>query len=261
MSKLTEEQKKKLRQQFDSTRGNGLLESNRVKTTNTYNTNNNPSITQRVQARYENIMRQTVNSTPNVQNNLPNVKVSQQMNTNTGTGMRSTAKTSNVNVGKLPTLNGVENKNSTPKRYEENKNAVKKSSDIGYTVKKTGAGILSGLTGLLQAQTTDLANNLKEGKEKSQKNETENNIAKKTLNAIIDPSSLVSLANPTNYAVNTMIDGAKNTVDILKDNEKNPLKKAVEIGTNAVSGALDMVSPFRQIIKPTEQAIRKNVAR
>lgn len=104
----------------------GMLNNNNVQKTllATVNRTDNNTMLQRVQARYENIMRQTVDSTPNVKNNVPNVNVSQQMNANAGTGMRSTAKTGSVNDGKLPTLN------SMPNKYEENKN-VSKGKDRG----------------------------------------------------------------------------------------------------------------------------------
>lgn len=158
MAKLTEEQKKKLRQQFDSTRNNGLLENNRVENTNTYHTNNNPTLTQRVQATYENNMRQAEmirkqqsNTKQNTQVNVPRTMTNGQINANTGTGMRSTAKTSNVNVGKLPVLNETQkNKGVLPNKYEGNKEASKEknkgllkdvkniTSNFGLGIKKAG---------------------------------------------------------------------------------------------------------------------------
>ena len=92
----------------------------------------NQSITDRVQATYENNMRQAEairkqqsNTNKNIQINVPKTMTNGQMNPNTGTGMRSTARTSNVNAGKLPVLNETQkNKEVLPKKYEENKEAI-----------------------------------------------------------------------------------------------------------------------------------------
>ena len=93
----------------------------------------------------------------------------------------------------------------------------------GFTAKKTGAGILSGISGIGQGIITDTANNMKKG-EKEDSNELIRNLV-----------NSFSLQSPTDYMMKNLPSYAKKQIESLKDKDKNGIEKAVSFVNNAVS--------------------------
>lgn len=93
----------------------------------------------------------------------------------------------------------------------------------GFTAKKTGAGILSGIAGIGQGIITDTANNMKKG-EKEDSNELIENL----INSF-------SSQSPTDYMMKNLPTYAKKQIESLKDKDKNGIEKAVSFVNNAVS--------------------------
>ena len=93
----------------------------------------------------------------------------------------------------------------------------------GFTAKKTGAGILSGIAGIGQGIITDTANNMKKG-EKEDSNELIRNLV-----------NSFSSQSPTDYMMKNLPSYAKKQIESLKDKDKNGIEKAVSFVNNAVS--------------------------
>ena len=93
----------------------------------------------------------------------------------------------------------------------------------GFTAKKTGAGILSGISGIGQGIITDTANNMKKG-EKEDSNELIRNLV-----------NSFSSQSPTDYMMKNLPNYAKKQIESLKDKDKNGIEKAVSFVNNAVS--------------------------
>ena len=93
----------------------------------------------------------------------------------------------------------------------------------GFTAKKTGAGILSGIAGIGQGIITDTANNMKKG-EKEDSNELIRNLV-----------NSFSSQSPTDYMMKNLPNYAKKQIESLKDKDKNGIEKAVSFVNNAVS--------------------------
>lgn len=93
----------------------------------------------------------------------------------------------------------------------------------GFTAKKTGAGILSGIAGIGQGIITDTANNMKKGEK-----EDSNELIKNLINSF-------SSQSPTDYMMKNLPTYAKKQIESLKDKDKNGIEKAVSFVNNAVS--------------------------
>ena len=89
------------------------------------------------------------------------------------------------------------------------------ANDLGYITKKTGAGVVTGTTGIAQGQLTDVANSLQNGKEKSKAELTTNFLR-----------NLQGLTNPM-QAYNNILKSAPqnilNTIKTISDKAKNAL--------------------------------------
>lgn len=100
---------------------------------------------------------------------------------------------------------------------------------IGYIGKRTGAGVLQGVTGIAQAGTTEVASNIEKGNKKSG-----SQLISDTINAI------GGILNPTQVyteAMKNVPNLISNTVKTLTDKNKTGLEKATSVVTNAVSEA------------------------
>ena len=122
------------------------------------------------------------------------------------------------------------------------KNSIKTpttfSQKVGHVAKSFGSGIASGLSGLLEAGTTEIANNLNKGQDDDYN--------------LMD--SIFYLLNPTigmqKTMTNTILDSAKT----IGDKEKTPLQKVTGVVNNATTAALDMI-PGKGIVDQTTQIV------
>ena len=111
----------------------------------------------------------------------------------------------------------------------------------GYILKKTGAGFLSGTTGVGQGILTDFANNADKGK-----NQTINKTMSNLANSFI---LLGANVNP----IETMVNSAK----ILTNKNKNPLQKIVDLGTSATSEITNKLMPGKETANSVMQLTGK----
>lgn len=111
----------------------------------------------------------------------------------------------------------------------------------GYILKKTGAGFLSGTTGVGQGILTDFANNADKGK-----NQTINKTMSNLANSFMLPGANV---NP----IETMVNSAK----ILTNKNKNPLQKIVDLGTSATSEITNKLMPGKETANSVMQLTGK----
>lgn len=114
-------------------------------------------------------------------------------------------------------------------------------NDTKYVGKKTGAGVISGLTGIPQAIITDTANQMQKG---------QNNKSFKNIQDLI-----ISITNPKLAIAKSMAETAKENNDILKDKDKNFIEKLSGIATNTVSDASNVIIPGKQQINSLNKLI------
>ena len=115
---------------------------------------------------------------------------------------------------------------------------------VGYIGKRTGAGVIQGVTGIGQAGLTDLANQANKGKDKNITN-TIGDVVKSFTN-ISNPASRI---NPIQTGINTL--------KTLTDKDKNILQKGISLATGGISDTLNQTIPGKDIINSTTQALGK----
>lgn len=97
---------------------------------------------------------------------------------------------------------------------------------VGHVAKSFGSGILSGVSGLFEAGTTELANNLNKGQDDDYN--------------LMD--SIFYLLNPTIGMQKTMTDTILDSAKTIGDKEKTPLQKAASVVNNATTTALEVTT-------------------
>lgn len=131
-------------------------------------------------------------------------------------------------------LNTIENAKAPNDKSAVEKHFTAIGERIGYTAKSLGTGIVSGLSGLLEAGTTEIANNLDKGQKDDYK--------------VSD--SLLYLLNPTIGMQKKMSESIQESAKILTDKNSKPLEKTVGFVNNAVTDALNMI-PGKDIFDET----------
>ena len=124
---------------------------------------------------------------------------------------------------------------------QEQRYGQKVGNNLLFIGKKTGAGALSGTTGIASAYVTDTANELKKG-EKKTKTEAITN----AINTILEPDE-------TNIIRGTQ-ETIKGNIDIIKDKNKNTWQKIAGVGQNTASGAINAM-PFKRKTNAVIQAV------
>lgn len=125
------------------------------------------------------------------------------------------------------------------------KQISKDTSDaIKYVGKRAGTSVLGGLNGILKAGTTEMQNNMQNGK-KENKNLFDNitDIAKSAVDLATGNSIRNNLAE---MAKKSAVDGFKT----LTNKNSNPIQKVVDIANNATTTATEMV-PGKKLIDNT----------
>lgn len=114
---------------------------------------------------------------------------------------------------------------------------------VGYVGKSFGTGIWGGLTGLFEAGTTETANNLDKGKEESFLGQ---------LGDVFNATQYI--LNPTRALTDMAIDSTKESINILKDKDKNALEKATSIANNATTSSMNLI-PGKALADETMQTV------
>ena len=110
---------------------------------------------------------------------------------------------------------------------KENKNLLEKA---GYTVKNVGSGILSGLSGMFEAGTSEISSNLKKGKEED----------KNFLGQLTDLFEATQyILNPMKGITESGLKTGIESIDIFKDKDKTALEKGTSIVNNATTNAFN----------------------
>lgn len=110
-----------------------------------------------------------------------------------------------------------------------------------YVAKKTGAGLVSGVTGIGSSFVTDTANQLKKGEKQS------------TYGTVMNAVNTLLAPDTTNIMKGTQ-QTIKGNIDILKDKDKNAWQKIAGVGQNTVSGAVNTL-PLKQKTNAVIQAV------
>lgn len=110
-----------------------------------------------------------------------------------------------------------------------------------YVAKKTGAGLVSGVTGIGSSFVTDTANQLKKGEKQS------------TYGTVMNAVNTLLAPDTTNIMKGTQ-QTIKGNIDILKDKDKNAWQKIAGVGQNTVSGAVNSL-PLKQKTNAVIQAV------
>ena len=115
---------------------------------------------------------------------------------------------------------------------------------VGYTAKSFGSGILSGISGILEAGTTEIASNIDKGKEESS-----------LLGQLGDLFNATQyILNPTKALTDMSIDSTKESINILRDKDKNALEKATSIANNATTASMNLI-PGKALADETMQTV------
>ena len=114
-------------------------------------------------------------------------------------------------------------------------------NDTKYVGKKTGTGLITGLTGIPQAFITDTANQMQKGQDKKTSKNVKNLIT--------------SLTNPNLARAKAMGETIKENIETLKNKDKTFVEKLVEIGTNSVSDATNLAIPVKQQVNALNQVV------
>lgn len=121
-------------------------------------------------------------------------------------------------------------------------------NNTSYVGKKTGAGVLSGATGIVQAGTTDFANNVNKGKRKSS-----SELIGDTLNGF---GSIVNPVQGVNNIATKIPTFAVKTIKTLQDKNSTGWEKMASLGTSAVHEALNDNSA-RKLFDSVSQGVGK----
>ena len=118
----------------------------------------------------------------------------------------------------------------------------------GFVAKKTGLGVAQGITGIGQAQMTEIASSANKGKNKNFFNLASNSI-----------KSILGLSNPmqfTNNLIKSMPSYIKDTVENIKDKNKTGLEKVINQGLNANTNVINSL-PVKQMIDSNSKILGK----
>lgn len=114
---------------------------------------------------------------------------------------------------------------------------------VGYVGKSFGTGIWGGVTGLFEAGTTETANNLDKGKEESFLGQ---------LGDLFNATQYI--LNPTKALTDMAVDSTKESINILRDKDKNALEKATSIVNNATTSSMNLI-PGKALADETMQTV------